>query len=74
MMTRVTPFSSQPRTVFMSRTPPPSWIFMVSRGENPLDRLGVDGLAGEGAVEIDDVQIFEPLARRMPAPAREGRR
>ena len=30
-------------------------------GENPLDRLGVDGLAGEGAVEIDDMQIFEPL-------------
>ena len=31
------------------------------RGENALDRRGIHRLAGKGAVEIDDVQIFEAL-------------
>ena len=30
-------------------------------GEDAPDRLGVDRLAGEGAVEIDDMQVFEAL-------------
>ena len=38
MMTRATPFSSQPATVSMSRMPPPSCTFIVTRGENALDR------------------------------------
>ena len=35
----------------------------IYRVENMLDRRGVHRLAGEGAVEIDDVEIFEPLPR-----------
>ena len=33
------------------------------RGEDALDRRGVHRLAGEGAVEIDDVQVFKALRR-----------
>ena len=35
-------------------------------GENAPDRLGVNRLPGEGAVEIDDMQIFEPLLGERP--------
>ena len=44
------------------------------RFENALDRRGVHRLAGEGAVEIDDVQIVESPAprRRAPAPPDRG--
>ena len=41
--------------------PPPSCSGMVVAVENALDRGGIDRLAGEGAVEIDDMQIFEAL-------------
>ena len=34
---------------------------MASPARMRPDRLGVDRLAGERAVEIDDVKIFEPL-------------
>ena len=34
---------------------------MADRLEDALDRRGVHRLAGEGAVEIDDVQILEAL-------------
>ncbi len=66
MMTRVTPLSSQPRTVFISRTPPPSCIFIVSPERIAPDRLGVDGRPGKGAVEVDDMEIFEPLVGERP--------
>ena len=39
------------------------------RREDALDRRGIHRLAGEGAVEIDDVQIFEALLREQRAPA-----
>ena len=61
MMTRLTPLSSQPSTVAMSRMPPPSCTRNADRFEDALDRRGVHRLAGEGAVEIDDVQILEAL-------------
>ncbi len=35
-------------------------------GENASDGLGVHRLAGERPVEIDDVQIIEPLAHERP--------
>ena len=40
--------------------------------EDALDRLAVDRLAGEGAVEIDDVQIFEALVPRRPCACAAG--
>src|SRR5215203_734405 len=55
MMIRATPLASQPSTVFMSRMPPPSCT-----GIDAILRR-VHGLAGEGAVEIDDVEPFEAL-------------
>ena len=45
----------------MSRMPPPSCTGIVDGCENALDRGGIDRLAGKGAVEIDDMQIFEAL-------------
>ena len=44
------------------------------RRQNALDRLRVHRLAGEGAVEIDDMQIFEALTLERRAPARPDRR
>ena len=46
----------------------------VGRGEDRLDRGAVDRAAGEGAVEVDDVQPLEALAREGVAPAPRGRR
>ena len=57
-----------------SRMPPPSWTGSVDRGEDRLDRGAVDRAAGEGAVEVDDVQPLEAVPRRRRAPARPGRR
>ena len=48
--------------VAMSRTPPPSCTGNADGLQNALDRRRVHRLAGEGAVEIDDVQVFEALA------------
>ena len=48
--------------VAVSRMPPPSWIGIDDRLQDAVDRRRVDRLAGEGAVEIDDVQILEALA------------
>ena len=39
--------------------PPPSCTGMSTRGEDRLDRGAVDRAAGEGAVEVDDVQPVE---------------
>ena len=50
-------------TVFRSRMPPPSWSLIVRWPQNAPDRLGVDRLAGERPVEIDDMEIVEPLRR-----------
>ena len=90
MITRLTPLSSQLSTVAMSRMPPPSCTRDIGRLQDALDGDGVDRLAGEGAVEIDDMQIFEARAlegmgllgriavedrSRAPCrPARGGRR
>ena len=46
--------------------PPPSCTGMCDRLEDALDRRGIDRLAGEGAVEIDDVQILEALRLERP--------
>ena len=56
MMTRSTPFSSQPSIVVMSRMPPPSCTRQADGLEDALDRRAVHRLAGERAVEIDHVQ------------------
>ena len=61
MMTRAMPFASQASTVARSRMPPPSCTGIVDRLQHGLDRQRIDRLAGKGAVEIDHVQIFEPL-------------
>ena len=74
MITRATPFSSQPRTVFMSRMPPPSCTGMFDGQQNLLDGLGVHRLAGESAVEIDDMQMIEPLPLERPRLRRRDRR
>ena len=70
MMTRLTPLPSQPSIVAMSRMPPPSCTQRptVSRMRSTAD--DVHRLAGEGAVEIDHVQMLEALRleRRAPAP------
>ena len=47
----------------MSRMPPPSCTAHADRLEDALDRGDVHRLAGEGAVEIDHVQIREALRR-----------
>ena len=39
---------------------------IVSCGKDAPDRVGVDGLAGERAVEIDDMEIFESLLGERP--------
>ena len=41
--------------------------------ENALDRQRIDRRAGEGAVEIDDMQIAEALGLESSAPGRRGR-
>ncbi len=41
--------------------PPPSCTGFLVAVEDRLDRRAVDALAGEGAVEIDDVQPLETL-------------
>ena len=46
----------------MSLMPPPSCSGILIAAENRLDRPRVHRAAREGAVEIDDMQIFEPLA------------
>ena len=46
---------------------------MSTRSRMRLDGRGVHRLAGEGAVEIDDMQIFEALRARRLAPARPDR-
>ena len=43
------------------------------RREDALDRGGVHRPPGEGAIEIDDVQILEALRREARAPARPDR-
>ena len=45
----------------MSRMPPPSCTGIDDRLQDALDRGGIDRLAGEGAVEIDDVEVLEAL-------------
>ena len=45
----------------MSRMPPPSCTQSADGLEDALDRRDVHRLAGEGAVEIDDVQMPEAL-------------
>ena len=70
MMTRLTPFSSQPSMVAMSRMPPPSCTHMPTAFQDALDRRRIHRLAGKGAVEIDDVQMLEALLSRTHAPAR----
>ena len=63
MMTRATPFPSQPSMVRMSRMPPPSWTGIRVRAARTFSTAcGVHRLAGEGPVEIDDMQIFKALA------------
>ena len=47
--------------VAMSRMPPPSWAGHGDAGEDRLDGGGVHRLAGEGAVQVDEVQ---PVAAR----------
>ena len=61
MMTRLTPLSSQPSIVVMSRMPPPSCTRSPTVFEDALDRRDVHRLAGERAVEIDHVQMLEAL-------------
>ena len=61
MMTRVTPLSSQPSTVADVADAAAELHRNADRFENALDRRGIHRLAGEGAVEIDDMQIFEAL-------------
>ena len=61
MMTRLTPLSSHASIVARSRMPPPSCSGYSHRGEDALDGSGVHRLAGESAVEIDDVQVFKSL-------------
>ena len=52
--------------------PPPSCTGIFTALEDGLDRGAVDALAGEGAVEIDDVQILEALVLEALAPAPPG--
>ena len=58
--------------------PPPSCTGICTAAEDALDRGGVHRLAGKGAVEIDDVEIFESLrgegARLLGRIAIENRR
>ena len=61
MMTRATPLPSQASTVARSRMPPPSCTGIVTALQDAPRPRRVHRLAGEGAVEIDDVQIFEAL-------------
>ena len=46
--------------------PPPSCTGICTAAEDALDRGRVHRLARKGAVEIDDVQIFEALRREDP--------
>ena len=62
-MTRATPLSSQPSTVaHVADAAAELHRHLVDRLEDRLDRRAVHRLAGEGAVEVDDVQIVEALA------------
>ena len=65
MMTRATPLSSQRSIVSRSRMPPPSCTGMPDRREDRLDRRRIDRPAGEGAVQIDDVQLLEACAAKV---------
>ena len=60
-ITRRMPLASQASMVARSRMPPPSCTGHGHGAEDRLDRRRVDRLAGEGAVEIDDVQVAEAL-------------
>ena len=44
------------------------------RAENFLDRQRIHRLAGESAVEVDDMQMVEALVVEGAAPARPDRR
>ena len=63
MMTRATPLPSQRFDGGTVADAAAELHRDLHRGENALDRRGIHRLAGEGAVEIDDVQIFEALRR-----------
>ena len=52
-------------TVRRSRTPPPSCTFMPVPARMRSTAARVHRLPGEGAVEIDDVQIVETLALEL---------
>ena len=61
MMTRVTP-ALQPAAHRLHVAHAAAELHLHRQpGKDAPDRLGVDRLAGEGAVEIDDMQIFESL-------------
>ena len=47
--------------------PPPSWMGMLDLGQDRVNRRIVDRLAGEGAVQIDDVQPRPPAAAKIRA-------
>jgi hypothetical protein len=58
----------------MSRIPPPSCTGILTCLRIASTAIGVHGLAGEGAVEVDDVQVLETLILRrlLLAPADRG--
>ena len=64
MMTRLTPLSSHAATVADVADAATKLERHLRGGENALDRGGIDRLAGKGAVEIDDMQIFKALRRK----------
>ena len=61
MMTRAMPLSSQASTVFEIADAAAELHRHGDRLQHRLDGLRIHRLAGKGAVEIDDVQIFEAL-------------
>ena len=65
-ITRCTPFPSQASMVTMSPNAPTELHREIDRVENCAHRVGVDRLAGKGAVEIDNVEPGE--ARRHECP------
>ena len=59
MIARSTPLSSQPVERRHIADAAAELHFHAGRFDDALDRLGIHRLAGERAVEIDDMQIFE---------------
>ena len=66
MMTRVTPALEPPPHSLHVANAAAELKLDVDTGEDPSDGLGVDRLAGESPVEIDDMEIVESLRRERP--------